>query len=266
MIRASDQATGTLRCHAALQRSMPRVRSLITFFTPATGLITACVLLPVAACPLPPSTIQTEEATAPAVFREVDRPPEPPSSGVRITTITSGECPADNAVEPTAYFGGAIHLPLPAGVTTSNFVELMPGFARITNAVESTNCRENWPGGMINFMALVQLEPKGGEGWSESLRARLDGNSSDALRVDLLEAFGYPHGTKLVEGGEQSPGFELWVYEVPDLEPEPAKMLLSLWTVDDRVLVLVFECHPNAWPVLVNTFVDSAVRARLSPP
>jgi hypothetical protein len=85
----------------------------------------------------------------------------------------------------------------------------------------------------------------------------------EQLRAELFEVLGYPSGTTLVEGGEQSPNFELWAYEAPptDHHPEPSKMLLALTVTGGRVFVLVYECHPDAWPVLVNTFVDSATRA-----
>jgi hypothetical protein len=42
-------------------------------------------------------------------------------------------------------------------------------------------------------------------------------------------------------------------------------MLLALKMMPGRVYAIVYECHPNAWSVIVNTFVDSAVRASFRP-
>jgi hypothetical protein len=170
------------------------------------------------------------------------------------TVITHGECPADTASELTSYLQGAMRLRLPAGVTADNFVELTPSFARLAGPVESTNCHEGMPGGLINYMLLAQFE-------------RAPYKSQLELRVELLEAAGYPENTLPFEGGEQSPGFELWAYDVPrtDLNPEPAKMLLALWITEGRVFALIYECHSAAWSVLVNTFVDSASRVELAP-
>lgn len=42
-------------------------------------------------------------------------------------------------------------------------------------------------------------------------------------------------------------------------------MLLALRTVHGRMFVLIYECHPDAWPVIVNTFVESATKAVIPP-
>jgi hypothetical protein len=216
--------------------------------------ILVCALPLLAACRLPPAEIEARvEATPPAVFHESENQRSEPPPLEAFSPITHGECPADNSKESAVYLGGAVTLPLPRGVTTDNFIEFTPDFARLASAVESTNCHEGWPGAMITFMALAVFD-------------EVPGQASAERRAALLEAFGYAHAT-MIEGGEPAAGLELWVYDVPPTDelPDPATMLLALRVVDGRVFVLVYECHSNAWSVMVNTFVDSAVRASFRP-
>lgn len=222
------------------------------------GFAAATILLMLAGCPLPPATVDIEDP----------KPPEPPlvfsereTSVTEVPTVTEfsgiepGECPAEIADYPAPYFDTHVLIRLPAGVTEDNFVEFAPYFARLSQEVESTNCQPDMPGAMIYYMAMFMSEDE-------------PSKSIDALRAELLDTFGYPRNTTQVAhatfANERS---GMWVYEVPptDPKPDPAKILLVMLTDLGKTTVVVYEVHPNAWSVIVNTLVDSAKSLTLIP-
>lgn len=199
------------------------------------------------ACAAPSATIAAEDPASPWLEIPESQPVHEPHR----PSIERGECPAQLGTAPVAYFEGRVWMHLPKGVTEDNFVEFQPAFARSTVAAESTNCHPDMPGAMINFMVLTMFEDDPSKRLAEH-------------RTDILEALGYPADSVLVERAELPDARAgLWVYEIPAMPeagtPDPAKMLLSMRAAHGNMFVIVYEVHPNAWSVIVNTLVQSAL-------
>lgn len=197
--------------------------------------------------------IRIEETTPPPVFSE--RPVEDPPPSAR-GGIQPGMCPAQIAEYPSPYFDDSILIRLPAGVDDTNLVEFAPGFARNTKEIESVHCPAESPGALIDFMAMVIVP---------------DDRPLENIRDELLDGLGYPEGSTPVEQ-DYDPAEQagMWVYDIPADDhagrPEPAKILLSLQIGHGRTFGLVFEVHPNAWSVMVDTLVASARHVSLLSP
>lgn len=211
----------------------------------------AVASLTLVACRLPSADLP-EQSPSPAVFSEAVRD-EPDPNPAQVRDITPGECPPEVGDYPLVFFEDRVLLRMPKGIHDGNFVEVSPAFARLSGEVESSNCHSGMPGALITFAAMTLFE----DDPSKSL---------DTMRAELLEAFGYPADTTLIEAAKPRrkprPRGGMWVYEVPASmsSPEPARMLMAIVTGNGVTVVLVFETHPNAWSVVVNSLLASASR------
>ncbi|MFV8751136.1 hypothetical protein ACNOYE_11380 [Nannocystaceae bacterium ST9] len=216
-------------------------------FVVASGLLlAACVSPPTA----PPSA---SSSPAPTLFVE---PPLGPIPG----TIRRGECPAETS-EPIPYFAGRVEIRLPVGVDASNFIEYTPGeFVRNNAVIESSNCIPDMPGPLISFMAMMWLPDR-----------PTHERPLEQIRDEVLDSMTYPSDRVLVEQAHaplEPDG--MWVYEIPPTpdqpEPEPAKILIALKAAQTGTVALIYEVHPNAWSVIVDSLVESATELRLLAP
>jgi hypothetical protein len=212
------------------------------------GVMRAALVAVVLAGCSPPKAGHIEESSPPLVFTEgsVDEHRE--------RGIQPGECPAEVSDYPVPFFHDRVLLRLPVGVNEDNFVEFTPGvLARSTGPIESANCHDGMPGATIHFMAMTIFAGQPG-GPDKSL---------EGMRDEVLDAFGYPDDIVLVEY-EHDPAEPagMWVYEVsPDEsigKPDPVKILLSMQAAHGHTVAIVYEVHPDAWSVIVDTLVRSA--------
>ncbi len=175
-------------------------------------------------------------------------------------TIRRGECPAETS-EPITYFAGRVEIRLPVGVDASNFVEYTPGvFVRNNAVIESSNCIPDMPGALISFMAMMWLP-------DQPTHER----PLEQIRDEALDAMAYPSDRVLVERAHDPLEPEgMWVYEIPPTpdqrKPEPAKILIALKAAQTGKVALIYEVHPNAWSVMVDSLVESATELRLLEP
>lgn len=173
------------------------------------------------------------------------------SGGGEEADPTQTVCPAEVSDYPAPYFGETVLLRLPKGVTEDNFVEMNPGFARISSEVESVSCVEGLPGAMISFMALASfVEEKD--------------KSMTTYRDEMLKAFGYV-GAQLSEEQVDEKGRTLMVVIDAPPDPangktEPARALMRLKAANGTMYAVAYETHPNAWNAMKNTFTESATR------
>lgn len=161
---------------------------------------------------------------------------------------TKKVCPAETADFPEAYFEQTVLIRLPKGVTADNFVELQPGFARISAEVESVSCVPDTPGAVISFMALASFP---------------EDASKDMIkwRDEVFEGFGYAGVTVSEEKHDAGKRYYQAVLDVPAGDkPEPAKALFQLVAANGFMYALVMETHPNAWNALKETFYTVAAK------
>jgi len=155
---------------------------------------------------------------------------------------TKKVCPAETADFPEPYFEQTVLIRLPKGVTGDNFVELQPGFARISAEVESVSCVADTPGAVISFMALASFP---------------EDASKDMLkwRDEVFEGFGYVGVTVSEEKHDAGKRYYQAVLDVPAGDkPEPARALFQIVAANGMMYALVMETHPNAWNALKETF------------
>ncbi|MFO7564627.1 MAG: hypothetical protein R6X02_18425 [Enhygromyxa sp.] len=155
-------------------------------------------------------------------------------------------CPAETADFPEPYFDQTVLLRLPKGVTGDNFIEIQPGFARISAEAESVSCVEDVPGAVISFMALASFP----EDASKDMTT---------WRDEVFEAFGYVGATVSEEALDAGKRHYRAVLDVPAGDkPEPAKALFQLVAANGFMYAIVMETHPNAWNALKQTFTAVA--------
>lgn len=161
---------------------------------------------------------------------------------------TKKVCAAETADFPEPYFDETVLIRLPKGVTSDNFVEDNPAFARlIVQEVESVSCVEDVPGGVISFMALAKFQ---------------DDKAKDlkTFRDEALKGFAYDGVSISEEKMDASTRFYQAVVDAPPSEgsPEPARALIQMASHGGMMYIIVFETHPNAWNALKETFYASA--------
>jgi hypothetical protein len=157
-------------------------------------------------------------------------------------------CPAETADFPEAYFEDTVLIRLPKGVTGDNFIELQPGFARISAEVESVSCVTDVPGAVISFMAMASFP---------------EDKSKDMTkwRDEVFEAFGYAGATVSEEKVDAAKRHYQAVLDIPAGDkPEPARALFQLVAANGFMYALVMETHPNAWNALKETFYTVAAK------
>ena len=157
-------------------------------------------------------------------------------------------CPAETADFPEAYFEETVLIRLPKNVTGDNFIELQPGFARISAEVESVSCVPDTPGAVISFMALASFP---------------EDTSKDMIkwRDEVFEGFGYVGVAISEEKHDAGKRYYQAVLDVPAGDkPEPAKALFQLVSANGFMYALVMETHPDAWNALKETFYTVATK------
>jgi hypothetical protein len=161
---------------------------------------------------------------------------------------TKKVCAAETAEYPEPYFEDTVLIRLPKGVSGDNFVEMAPGFARLSSAVESVSCVEGVPGADINYMAMGAFP----ENKSKTMTV---------WRDEILAGFQYVGVSFSEEKIDEGKRFYQVVMDVPaDGGKEPAKALLQIVAANDFMYAIVMETHPNAWNALKETFYGSAAR------
>jgi hypothetical protein len=159
---------------------------------------------------------------------------------------TKKVCEAETAEFPEVYFEETVLIRLPKGVSGDNFVEMAPGFARLSGEVESVSCVEGVPGAVISYMAMGAFP----EDKSKTMTV---------WRDEILEGFQYVGVTFSEEKIDEGKRFYQVVMDVPAGDkPEPAKALLQIVAANDFMYAIVMETHPNAWNALKETFYGSA--------
>jgi hypothetical protein len=194
-------------------------------------------------------------------IRRAERFEQPSTDPVRRAVGRSdpGDDPTRRVSIP--YFAGRVEIRLPVGVDASNFIEYTPGeFVRNNAVIESSNCIPDMPGALISFMAMMWLP-------DQPTHER----PLEQIRDEVLDAMKYPSDRVLVEQAHaplEPDG--MWVYEIPPTpdqrEPEPAKILIALKAAQTSTVALIYEVHPNAWSVMVDSLVESATELRLLAP
>ncbi len=163
------------------------------------------------------------------------------------TDPTKKVCPAETADFPEVYFGDTVLIRLPKGVTADNFVEMSPGFARISSEVESVSCIPDMPGAMITYMALGSFPED-------------EAKDMIAWRDETLEAFGYAGATISEEKLAPEKRYYQAVLDMPPAngKPDPARALFQLVAANGFMYAIVMEGHPDAWNALKETFYATA--------
>ncbi len=152
----------------------------------------------------------------------------------KITERPGAEACAVEGDGHTCYFEGTVRVELPAGLTDDIFVEYQPGFARVAAPVEIPGA-EGSGVGVLNFVALTTFERDPKVEVSE-------------LRDQLLQGFGYPPDSELVDEASVSEGTHRWIYEVPAAgELGPGTLLLTINIGGEGVSALAFEATRDSW-------------------
>jgi hypothetical protein len=167
---------------------------------------------------------------------------------------TKKVCDAVTAEFPEAYFEDTLLIRLPLNVTSDNFVEMSPGFVRLSGEVESVSCIPDMPGGMISYMAMASFPEDAGK-------------DMNTWASETLEAFGYASGVKSEEKVADAKRFYQVVLDVPAGDkPEPAKALFHMVAANGFMYAIVMETHPDAWNALKQTFYATAAGMKFLKP
>lgn len=161
--------------------------------------------------------------------------------------LTQTQCDAEVAEVPYPLYGDSILIRPPKGV--EGFVENSPFDAYMNpSQPESVSCVEGLPGAIISRGQLFIFED----------------NKKTALKDSLpeyLEKLGYAAGTQFdlkEEGSGDSRYLHVGIEMAPDDQnPEPAKAWVVMRTGQNRMVVLVYETHANAFNALRKTFEES---------
>jgi hypothetical protein len=183
----------------------------------------------------------------------------PKTDGTDEEDPTKKVCPAETAEFPEAYFENTVLIRLPKGITAENFVEMAPGFARLSSEVESVSCIKDpdgnlMPGGMISYMALGAFP---------------EDTTKDMLkwRDETLEAFGFGTATISEEKHAEAKRYYQAVLDIPPGDkPEPAKALFQMVAANGFMYAIVIETHPGAWNALKETFYATTAGMKFLPP
>lgn len=203
--------------------------------------------------PKPPSITEPESDSVPLVFGE-RAAPVAEVVVERFDPITPGECPGVVGDVPVVFFGERVLLRLAIGFEDDNLVEVGPTLARSWAPVESIDCRPQATGGATILSAAVTLQTD-----QPAL-------SLEAVRELAMAEFGHSNDYAILEGvtdPDQRRG--MWVVELTASDRSTTRALVALKGSSGFVVALIYEARLDAWPALVDSFVESGKRMVVIP-
>jgi hypothetical protein len=205
------------------------------------------IVLLLAACRLPSADVELAPEPLPAPDREpkvfVEASSEPRGDPL-VPGINDGECPAQLASYPEPYFTTRVLLRLPEPVSSTDFVEVTPTRAQLVAPVMLPTCKPDRPNVALEQMIAEWLDPDRGD-------------PLESVRDEVLRRYGLLDGATLIEA-DQYPDRRMgqWVFETPT-----HTRLVVIIGANSALLVLIYETATADWPLVVNSFRESARRA-----